>query len=277
MKLFRSRVILAASICAAGMLGACQQENDGVPAPQTDVAASDQNARTAVAAGTLIKDGNAALAYSQYPTRLWKETYATDYYEFTYAPQLVTSKGYKNGTLSTDYKYTLDMSGRCVQLVTNWKTYIFEYNACGQLSKWYNKDKPNERGVLTYTADATGWKKSLSVATFYNESGIKTKELKFSYGAAAGLLPDISPLNPEVLPNGVSKYLPIFGVFNTNLVQSLIEDKYDLNGQKSSSTTHLYSYTLNYLGKPLNITAKKVNGTLVSSTDRKYSVPAYSF
>lgn len=277
MKLFRSNAILAASICVAVMLGACQQENGGAPAPQTEAATSDQNARTALAAGTLIKDGNAALAYSQYPTRLWKETYSDNYYEFIYAPQLITSKGYKYGTLSTEYKYTLDASGRCVQLATNWATYIFEYNACGQLSKWYNKDKPNERGMFTYVADATGWKKSLSVVTFYDALGIKTKEVGFSYGAAAGLLPEVSPLNPDVLPNGASKYLPIFGIFNTNLVQLLTEDKYLSNGQKLSSTTHLYSYTLNYSGKPLNITAKKTNGTLVSSTDRKYSAPTYNF
>jgi hypothetical protein len=157
------------------------------------------------------------------------------------------------------------------------QTYIYEYNVSGQLTKCYNKDKPNERREFTYITDADGWKKSLSIVKFYDEWGAKTKQLIFSYGAATGLLPDKCPLNPDILPAGVSKYLPIFGNFNTNLVKVLIEEKYLPNGQKASSCTHIYSYTLDYAGKAKNITVKKVNGTLVSSTDRKYFTPTYNF
>jgi hypothetical protein len=278
MKLFRSTPIFIKGILIAGLLSACQNENDTAVAPQTSTTTSDQNARTAVAAGSLIKDGNIDLAYnSQTPTLLWKEIHASCYYEFIYQPQLITAKGYKYGNPSTECKYILDTFGRCVQSATNWETYIYEYNANGQLTSFYNKYKPNERRVLSYAVDANGWKKSLSMVTFYDESGTKTKELKFSYGAAAGLLPDKHPLTPDVLPAEVSKYLPIFGSFNTNLVKTLIEDKYLPNGQKASSSTYLYSYTLDYTGKAKNITVKKVNGTFVSSTDRKYFVPTYSF
>ena len=168
-------------------------------------------------------------------------------------------------------------SGVCVQSVTNWETYIYQYNASGQLTGFYNKYKPNQRRELSYAVDADGWKKSLSMVTFYDESGIKTKELKFSYGAAAGFLPDKYPLTPDILPAEVSKYLPIFGTFNTNLVKILIEDKYLSNGQKASSTKYIYTYTLDYAGKAKNITVKKLNGTLVSSTDRKYFMPTYKF
>lgn len=274
MKLLRNTPIFIKGILIAGMLSSCQNENDTALAPQVSTSTSDQNARTALAAGILIKDGEVGLSY-QGSSLLWKEIYATAYSEFTYAPQLITAKGYKYGNPSSEYKYTLNTSGRCVQSVTN-KTYIYEYNSSGQLTRWYNKDKPNERGVLTYIADATGWKKSLGQVTFYDESGTKTKELTFGYGGATET-PDKYPVNPDVLPSGVSRYLPIFGNFNTNLVKTMTEYKYLLNGQKLSSTKYLYSYTLDYAGKAKNITVKKLNGTLVSSTDRKYSVPTYNF
>lgn len=275
MKLLRSTPTFIKGILVAGMLSSCQNDNDTALAPQVPTNVSDQNARTSAASGLLIKDGEISLSY-QGSGLLAKEIYATAYNEFSYAPQLITAKGYKYGNPATEYKYTLDASGHCVQLVTNWETYLFEYNTSGQLTTWYNKNKPNERRVFTYSADATGWKKSLSVVTFYDESGTKTRELKFIYGTT-GILPDKCPVSPDALPTGVSRYLPIFGIFNTNLIKAVIEDKYLLNGQKLSSITYLYSYTLNYAGKATNITVKKVNGTLVSSTDRKYSVPTYNF
>ncbi len=274
MKLLRSTPIFMKGILIAGMLSSCQNETDTALAPQAPTTVSDRNAKTTQAAGLLIKDGEVGLSY-QGSGVLWKEIYATAYSEFVYSPQLITAKGYKYGNPSAEYKYILNTSGRCVESVTN-KTYIYEYNADGQLSKWYNKYQPNERRVFTYATDATGWKKSLSTATFYDESGTKTKVVKFGYGGASGTL-DKYPVIPDILPQGVSKYLPIFGNFNTNLVQILIEDKYLLNGQKLSSTTYLYSYTLDYAGKAKNITVKKANGTLVSSTDRKYSAPTYNF
>lgn len=275
MKLIRNVGNTTKAILLAGLLGACQTENDTALAPQATATVPDQNARTSVATGALIKDGNTDLVYnSQNQSLLWKETHANCYYQFTYAPQLITATRLQYATPSTEYKYTLDVSGRCVQSVTD-KTYLYEYNASGQLTRFYNKYKPNERTEFTYIVDADGWKKSLSLVTFYDEQGAKTKELKFSYGVTG--IPDKYPLTPDVLPAGVSKYLPIFGNFNTNLVKTLIEDKYLPNGQKASSSTYLYGYTLDYAGKAKNITVKKVNGTLVSSTDRKYFVPTYNF
>ncbi|MDR7041218.1 hypothetical protein J2Y45_000747 [Dyadobacter sp. BE34] len=267
--------ILANGFMVAGILGACQPENNTVPAPQTPETTSDRNAKTAQAVGLLIKDGQVDLSY-QGSGVLWKEIYATAYSEFIYAPQLITAKGYKYGIPPAEYKYILDTFGRCVQSVTN-KTYIYEYNTNGQLSKWYNKDKPNERLVFSYVTDATGWKKSLGMVTFYDESGTKTKVLKFSYGAPEQVIPDKYPLTPDILPDGISRYLPVFGTFNTYLVKTLTEEKYLLNGQKLSSTQYSYSYALDYAGKVKNVTMKKANGTIVSSTDRKYSVPTYNF
>jgi hypothetical protein len=275
MKLLRNVTAATKAILLAGLLGACQNENENALTPQAPATVPDQNARTAVATGALIKDGNTDLTYnSQNQALLSKESCPSFYYQFTYAPQLITATRLQYGTPSTEYKYTLDASGRCVQSVTD-KTYIYEYNVSGQLTKCYNKDKPNERREFTYITDADGWKKSLSIVKFYDEWGAKTKQITFSYGATG--VPDKCPLNPDVLPAGVSKYLPIFGNFNTNLVKGLIEKKYSPNGQIASSCTFIYSYTLDYAGKAKNITVKKVNGTLVSSTDRKYFMPSYNF
>lgn len=273
MKLFRNVCTTTKAIFLAGLLGACQTENENALTPQAPATVSDQNARTSVASGALIKDGNIDLTYNN-QNLLSKEFCPNFYYQFTHAPQLITATRFQYGTPSTEYKYTLDMSGRCVQSVAD-KTYIYEYNASGQLTKFYNKYQPNERREFTYIADAESWKKSLSIVKFYDEQGAKTKQLTFSYGATP--TPDKHPLNPDVLPAGISKYLPIFGNFNTNLIKTLIEDKYLPTGQKASSSTYLYSYTLDYAGKAKKITVKKVNGTLVSSTDRKYFTPTYNF
>jgi len=274
MKLIRNAAILTNGFLLAAMLGGCQQEHESAMAPQAPVGTSDQNARTALAAGTLIKDGSVDLAYNGQGSLPWKETYSNAYTEFIYAPQLITAKGYKYGAPATETKYTLDASGRCVQSVTNWETYIYEYNASGQLAACYNKFKPNEHRQFTYAPDAIGWKKSLAMVSFYDEFGVLTKELTFAYGGASGI-PDNQPLNPDVLPAGISKYLPIFGNFNTYLVKTVLEDKYASNGQKTSSNKYSYSYTLNYAGKATNITVKRMDGTLVSSTDRKYFVPKF--
>lgn len=275
MKLFRSTPIAVKAVLLAGMLTACQNEHDSIPAPQApDQSASDPNARTAVAVGVLVKDGNTELSYKG-QNLLQKESTGSFYNEFAYAPQLITATRIQYGAPSTELKYTLDASGRCVQTVSD-KTYIYVYNANGQLVSCYNKDNTNERRDFSYATDIGGWKKSLSMVTFYDTQGAKTKELKFSYGAT-GFIADKSPVNPDALPAGVSKYLPIFGTFATNLVKTLVEDKYLPNGQFGSRSTYHYDYTLDYAGKPTNITVKKANSTSVSSTTRKYFVPSYSF
>ncbi|ACT95720.1 hypothetical protein Dfer_4519 [Dyadobacter fermentans DSM 18053] len=262
-------------ILLAGLLSACQNENDIKLAPQAPTGESDQNARTALAVGKLIKDGQVDLSY-QGSGVLSQETYPNVYYQFTYNPQLITAKRYVNGS-PTEYKYTLDMNGRCIETVTD-KTYIYEYDVYGQLTRLYNKNQPNEQTVFTYnTVNATNSDRSLATATFYNAQNVKTKALTFGYGGNMAI-PDKHPLNPDVLPAGVSKYLPIFGKFSSNLVQSIYEYKYLLNGQQESITQYTYSYKLNYAGKATNIIVKKYSSqgyVPVSSTDRKYFTPSF--
>lgn len=94
MKLLRNTPMLANGLLLAGMLGACQNENDNAFIPQEPVTMSDQNVRTALAAGQLVKDGNVSLAYdNQSPSALWKEIYDNGArHEFTYAAQSITGK-----------------------------------------------------------------------------------------------------------------------------------------------------------------------------------------
>nr|WP_295927100.1 hypothetical protein [uncultured Dyadobacter sp.] len=277
MKLVRNITIATKGILLAGLLGACQTENDNAPAPQTPPTVSDRNAKTTQQVGQLIKDGAIILAYNdQVPSALWKEIYDNGaYHEFTYGTQLITGKRYINGFPNPTkvFTYTLDSYGRCIETVAD-KTHLYEYDANGQLKKYYNKSQPNERTEFTYKADATGTASSLSAVTFYDASGAKTRELGFNYSITEPV-PDKSPLNPNVFAAGISKYLPVFGKFSTNLVQCSSDKKFQWNGQQVSSTNYYYSYTFDYAGKVKNVTVKKYDGTLVSTTDRKYTVPSF--
>lgn len=279
MKLIRNMSTATKGVLFAGLLGACQTENENTLVPQASETASDQNARTSLAAGLLLKDGNVSLAYNnQSPNTLWKENYDNGaYHEFTYAAQSITGKRYVNGSNSPTkvFTYTLDSYGRCIQTVTE-KTHVYEYNTNGQLTKYYNKLQPNERTEFTYPADANGAATPLSAVTFYDASGKKTRELGFNYSLTEPI-PDKSPLNPDVFAAGISKYLPIFGKFSPNLVQCSSDKKFLSNGQQTSSINYYHSYLLDYAGKATKITVKKYDGTLVSTTDRKYLVPSFKF
>lgn len=275
MKLFRSTSIFINGILIVGMLSACQNETDMPVTPEASTETTDQNARTNLAAGTLLNDGNISFSYDSQNQKLKKESHTGYYYDISYTPQLITANKIKYGSPSTDCKYTLDANGRCIQTTTSANTFIYQYNADGQLASYYNKNYPEQQILFTYTTDTNGWKKSLTKVTFYDVYGIKKTEIKYTYGAAASFIPDNHPLAPDVLPADVSRYLPIFGCFNTNLPQTRVEDVFLPNGQKASSTVYMYSYTLGISGKATNITVKKTNGTLISSTDRKYLTPSF--
>nr|WP_295927095.1 hypothetical protein [uncultured Dyadobacter sp.] len=276
MKLFRSTPIFINGILIVGMLSACQNETDIPVTPEASTETTDQNARTNLAAGTLLTDGDISFSYDSQNQKLKKESHTGYYYDISYTPQLITATKIKYGSPSTDCKYTLDANGRCIQTTTSANTFIYQYNADGQLASYYNKNYPEQQVIFTYTTDTDGWKKSLTKVTFHDVYGVKTIEIRYSYGAAANFIPDKHPLAPDVLPAEVSKYLPIFGCFNTNLPKIREEDVFLPGGQIASSTKHLYTYTLGISGKATNITVKKTNGTLVSSTDRKYLTPSFS-
>lgn len=172
------------------------------------------------------------------------------------------------------FLYTLDSYGRCIETVTD-KTYSYEYDENGQLKKCYTKFQPSERTEFTYQPEADGTTNALSQVTFYNASGVKTRELGFNYSIIAPI-PDKSPVNPDVFAKGISKYLSVFGKFSSNLVQCSSDKTFLPNGQQSSSAVYYYSYALDYAGKVKNVTEKNYDGTLISATDRKYTTPTYN-
>lgn len=278
MKLFKTKTMLVNGLLLAGLLSACQNENEHALLPLQSATVSDQNAKTSQLVGQLIKDGDVSLTYDgQNPGNLGKETYSNGtYHVFEYAPQSIIGKRYVNGfnNATMVFSYKLDTYGRCVQTVTD-KTYLYEYDSNGQLTKLYNQFDPAERTEFTYQPDENGAANSLSRVTMYNAAGQKTRELLFNYTITAPI-PDKSPLNLDVFPKGVSKYLLIFGKFSTNLVQCSSDKTFLPNGQYLSSATYYYSYELDYAGKVKNVKVKKYDGTLVSSTDRKYTTPSYN-
>lgn len=276
MKLVGNATLLANGLLLAAMLGACQNEN--APIPQATSTVSDRNAKTQ-SVGQLIKDGSVSLAYNnQDPSALWKEIFDNGArHEFTYGKQSITGKRFINGFPNPTmvFTYTLDSDGRCTETTTNNKTHVYDYDANGQLKKYYNKSQPNERTEFTYKADADGITNSLFAVTFYNASGTKTRVLEFNYNLNQPI-PDKSPLNPDVFPTGISKYIPVFGKFSSNLVQCSADKKFT-NGNQVSNVNYYHTYTLDYAGKVKSVTTKKYDGAVVSIVDRKYTVPLYKF
>lgn len=270
--------MLANGLLLAGLMSACQNENKNSPIPLASATVSDQNAKTSQVVGQLIKDGDVSLAYSnQNPGNLWKETYGNGtYHVFEYGSQSIIGKRYVNGfnKATMVFSYKLDEYGRCIQTVTD-KTYQYEYDSNGQLTKFYNQFNSSERTEFTYQPDENGAANSLFKVAVYNAAGQKTRELLFNYTITSAIA-DKSPINPDVFPKGVSKYLPIFGKFSTNLVQCSSDKTFMPNGQQLSAATFYHTYELDYAGKAKNVKVKKYDGTLISSTDRKYTTPSYN-
>lgn len=269
MKLLRNVGTTTKAILLAGLLGACQTENDSTLAPQASANVSDKNAKTA-AAPLLIKDGNMVLEYTtQGRVQLWKEINpGTNKYR-AYAYTATTVTGYESyiGGNSTSFPsyYYLDVNGRCEESSASGKTCKYEYDAQGRLTKCYMKNLPNERIEFGYNASG-----NLSTINYFDKYDNNTRELSFSYGNPT--IEDKTPLNPEALWqfSGVSKYLPLFGTFSTKLVKVVGDKKLPWNGAAFGAWTYDYSFTPD--GYVKTVIATKADASS-SSTERKYSAP----
>lgn len=268
MKLLRNPGMLAAGLLLAGMLGACQNENDNALTPQAPVTVSERNAK-AMSTLLLIKDDYKVLEYStQGRTRLWKEINpgTNKYREYSYTASEVTGYESSIGSSSKAFPshYYLDANGRCEESSAGGKICKYEYSAQGQLKKCYIKGSPNERVEFTYNASG-----NLSLMSYFDSNNKNTRELSFSYGGSAP--EDKAPLNPEALCQfaNVSKYLPLFGTFSTKLVATLGDKTIPWNGAAFGST---YSYGFVSGGYVKTITVTKPDGS-VTSTERKYNAP----
>lgn len=255
-------------ILLAGLLGACQTENDNALIPQTPATVSDRNAKTASTL-LLIKDGFQVLEYTtQGRTRLWKEINpgANKYRAYTYTASEVT--GYQSfiGSSSKAFPshYYLDANGRCEESSAFGINCKYEYTAQDQLKKCYLKGSPNERIEFTYNASG-----NLSLINYFDLNNKNTRAISFSYGGSPS--DDKTPLNPEALCDfaGVSKYLPLFGTFSTKLITSLGDKTIPWNGSPYVST---YGYDFESGGYVKTMTINKPDGSIFS-TERKYNAP----
>lgn len=274
MKLLRNVKEIGKAIAVAGLLAACQNENGGLVKPTGDVGApvTEKNAKLAADA-LLIEDGLKTLVYStQGRPVLWKEVNAGGaYWEYSYTPSLITATENNPNSMGKVHTYKLNSLGQCVETTTD-KTYIYEYNVYGKLIKCYNKFQPNERREFTYKVDAGGTSQTLDKVTFFDGNGVKTKELTYNY-TAGGIIQDLAPLNPDCLPAGVTKYLPIFGSFSTKLVRLITEDTFLLNGAKMSTKGYIFNYDLNPDGRVKTVHRKDANEGFLSDINRKYAYP----
>jgi len=277
MKLLRNVGTTTKAILLAGLLGACQTENDSTLAPQASANVSDKNAKT-VNIPRLIKDGENELQYvadglgRQVLSKVIDHG-ANKYYKYTYSVQSVVEDQFQLGTDKPlgQVIYKLNANGKCNEMIIGGKTFILEYNADGQLAKRYNKNSANERIEFEYLQDSNANSKSLDKMTFFTAGNAKIREVSFHYhysGEPVKL--DLMPLNPKYL-DCTTRYLPIFGKFNTFLLR-ISNDNWIASG--GIDQNFVYYYSLSAEGLPTLIDQSIFGGNGFTTTvQRKYFSP----
>lgn len=273
MTLFRNATLLINGIMIAGMLGACQHENDMVPMSQSAATITDRNAKSSNLP-LMVKDGNDVIeyAYSGMGRPLLKKVTLPSkgkYFTYTHGYQQITAVEYHAATNTplAQYQYKLDANGRCVEATIGSVVFIYEYNADGQLTKMYKKNQVNERTEFLYSPDNAGGNvKSLATIKIYDQSGTLTKTVNYDYDLPNRITwPDLNPLNPEYM-TATTRYLTIFGRFATNLPLLVSE------GSGYGQTFGL-SYSMNAGGYPVKVQKAAPDGTNPVITERKYISP----
>ncbi|SDH14782.1 hypothetical protein SAMN04487996_12981 [Dyadobacter soli] len=265
--------MVANTLLIAGMLGACQNENEAALAPQTATTVSDHNAKISSPA-QLIKDGDKLLEYStnalgrKVLNKIINQT-SNCYLTFSYTPQAVTVKNYQTGTdkYLSEFVYKLDVNGRCYETVAMSKAYGLEYNADGQLSKRFSKAEVYERTEFVYKVFNGSNAKALHKILFYDKFNDNYRVITYNYGAD----PDLLLVNPESFFDTPSIYLPIFGKFNSNLPTLMVDEIGTANNKTSQSW--VFNYTFNADGYAKTVSRKIVGSNNPIVTERKYLAP----
>ncbi|GAB3543669.1 hypothetical protein [Spirosoma fluminis] len=188
----------------------------------------------------LIKHDGSKLLYNA-DDRLWKIIdNPNEYTEYSYSPGTLVSIHYKNGQKTSQITHTLNADGRCtsskhVSALDN-KTYKYEYNAQGRLSKRYNANAVNERHEYEY--DGNG---ELVMFKTFDSGNLKGVEITFGYSVPGEPIQvDRYRLN-SVLLAPLDEHLPIFGAFTKHLIRRVT---YKACGN-NDVVEYLYTYTLN--------------------------------
>lgn len=268
---------LLKGLALAALLTGCQNEDPVTHNSQPDIMANDRNAKTGFTPQLLKEGSNELEYYGDYDVNRGKlkkvtNTLENAYTEYQYSGQTIVAQRRKISTKALVYQvtYQLDGLGRCVESLsseTN-KSLKYEYGQSGRLIKIYNKAIPNERMEFGYEQNAVT---SLNSINLFNQSNIGTKEISFSYIVPGGN-PMINkyPTNPDAL--GVSsKYLPIFGIFHSNLPTFKSEKSLPWNGDPFPGENYTYIFNGDGYAKTISATQNMSNMTIVTS--RTYSTP----
>ncbi|MBC7572480.1 MAG: hypothetical protein H7319_22525 [Spirosoma sp.] len=236
---------------------------------------------------TLTKHGQATLAYYG-DGRLQKVTYGPgpnqySYIYYSYGPQWIKATYYAGSTVVHEALYTVDANGRCVESketeyvfysfgkVEYATSYLYHYNALGQLKSRTNKGQSSEH--TDYVFNAAG---DLSKATLTKLYGQGSDEVTFIYDQPVGdpILADRYPLN-STLADFPDPYLKLFGKPSKHLVKMATLKKMPENQVQFA---YYYSYLLNPDGyvteaKEFNV----ANAALISTKPYEYLVTGIGF
>lgn len=231
----------AAVLSFAATIGLTSCQKDQVLEPQAPLSSrAETAARESGKKYTLVNYGNATLSYLadgrlKQVTR-GNQAVLTDRTDYSYGFLTAKTVSYDGQSgpnkKSSEATYQLDVnSGRCFEsehksysyvsanvTVVDQKTWKYEYNALGKLTKKYNKYNGAERTEYSYNADG-----NLTKAVNYGVNGVAKDELMVVYAfALANETPklDRNYLNP-VAAGIPDEFLPIFGKSSKYLIRHL--------------------------------------------------------
>jgi hypothetical protein len=268
---------LLKAFALTAMLAGCQNEELVTQQTPTDITTGDNNAKTIFTPQLLKEGANDLEYYGEYDANRGKLKKLTNtgegaYTEYQYNGQTIVAQRKKISTNALVYQvtYQLDGLGRCVESLsteTN-KSLKYEYGQLSRLTKIYNKNSPNERIEFTYEQSATTSLKSINL---FNQANSATKEINFSYMVQGGnAMENKYQTNPDAL--GVtSKYLPVFGIFHSNLPTYETTKEFSPNG--GSMYGYSFTYAFNATGYAKTITATSSMTNLTIATNRTYTTP----
>jgi hypothetical protein len=132
-------------------------------------------------------------------------------------------------------------------------TYKYEYNVNGQLTKKYNKDKPNERAEFTWGNE------DLSQIRFYDKDNKEYKIVQY------GNVWVKTALRIHLPSTGIDVYLNKFGKPTKNAAG--VESIYDPAIGLSTPVSHIYfGYTMNADGYPVKCNQQDANTWQIINT-----------
>ena len=238
--------------------------------------ATSRNPNAAIVAAptyTLTKCADDSLVYYN-DGRLAKVLHGKGFYtQYNYGFTTVIAKRYSmpGNQLQDEMTYFVDVqTGRVYEskftaysyhpngTIVIKKTFKYEYNANGQLTKKYNKDKTLERSTFSWGADG-----NLVTIAFYNEYNVDYAKVKYTRHVNA------DKLKLQSRKSNLDPYLKIFGKGSKNIAASEIEyPEYGL----TPTSFEQFNYLYNADGYPTQCNVSDANAQVVKTFNFKYAV-----